>query len=143
MVAIHHDVGGFGRTRRVVRKSADILVRAALVAFQRQNVVAALLDDLGGNSALAVERVSGHGAALERQQFQQLRHRRDLVGFAVHGQLAEQQPLLCGPGMKHVQRGLARRPGAHVSDCLACQAACAISFRISGALAFSRIRLCD
>jgi len=67
-----------------------------------------LLDHLGRDHTLAVERIGGHDAALERQQLQQLRHCRDLVGLAVHSQLAQQPPMLSRPGMKHVQRRLAR-----------------------------------
>jgi hypothetical protein len=35
---------------------------------------------------LAVERVGGHNGALQRQQFQQLRHCGDLVGLGVGGE---------------------------------------------------------
>ena len=83
---------------------------ASLVAFQGKDVVAALGHHFGGNGALAVECVSGHDAPFERQQVQQLRHRRDLVGLTIDRKLTEQQPLVHRPSMEHVQRGLARRP---------------------------------
>src|SRR5215210_7338737 len=92
----------------VVEEAADIVVQAALVAFQREHIIAALFDRLGGDDPLTVERVGGDDAALERQQFQQFRHRCDLVGLAVDRQLTEQQALLRGPGMDHMQRRLAR-----------------------------------
>jgi hypothetical protein len=43
--------------------SAHVVKQRALVAFQRQDVVAALIDDLPGDLALAVERVGSHGGA--------------------------------------------------------------------------------
>ena len=78
-----------GRPLWIGQEAADVVVQAALVAFQRQNVVGALLDNLGGYGALAVERVGGDDAALQRKQFQQLRHGGDLVGLLIHRQLAK------------------------------------------------------
>jgi len=68
---------------------------------------------------LAVERVGGDDAPLERQQVQQLRHRRDLVGLAVDRKLTQQQPLVRRPGMDHVQRRLACGPVEGAPQCFA------------------------
>jgi hypothetical protein len=43
-----------------------------LVAIERQRMAAALIDNLPGGAALAIERVHGHGTALQRQHFQEL-----------------------------------------------------------------------
>src|SRR3954463_12655310 len=101
-------MGHLGGAGGVVEEAADIVVQAALVTFQREHIIAALFDHLGGDDPLTVECVGGDDAALERQQFQQLRHRCDLVRLAVDRHLTEQQALLSGPGMDHMQRRLAR-----------------------------------
>ena len=82
-------------------------MQRALIAFQRQHVVAALIDDLPGNLALTVERISGHDGAFEGQHLQQLRHRGDLVRLGLGGDLRQDQPLLTAPGADHVQGGFA------------------------------------
>src|SRR5215210_7651691 len=110
MVAVHHGVRGLDWTRGIVEEGAYVIVQASLVTFQGKDVVAALGHHFGGNDALAVECVSGHDAPFERQQVEQLRHRRDLVGLAIDRKLTQQQPLVRRPSMEHVQRGLARRP---------------------------------
>ena len=97
-------------------------MQRALVALQRQDIVAALIDDLLGDVALAVERVDGHDRALEREHLQQLRHRGDLVGLGVGGDLRQHQALLAAPGADHVQRRLAagaiERAAQHLAvDC--------------------------
>src|SRR3954463_10958622 len=87
MVAVHHGVRGLDWTRRIVEEGAYVIVQASLITFQGKDVVAALGHHFGGNDALAVECVSGHDAPFERQQVQQLRHRRDLVGLAIDRKL--------------------------------------------------------
>ena len=90
-----------------MEKPDDIVMQRALVALQCQGIVAALLDDLLGDRALAVERIGGHDRAFQRQHGQQLRHRGDLVGFGVSGDLRQHQALLAAPGTDHVQRRFA------------------------------------
>ena len=46
-------------------------------------------DHLRRDGALAVQRIDGENAALQRQQFQQLGHRGNLVGLAVHRHLSQ------------------------------------------------------
>ena len=50
---------------RVVQEQDGIGVQRALVALESQSIVAALIDDLAGDVALAVERVGGHDRALQ------------------------------------------------------------------------------
>src|SRR4051812_24148468 len=57
MLAVDGAMGGTSAALRVSQEAADILVRAALIAHQRQHVVRPLLDHLGGDRTLAVERV--------------------------------------------------------------------------------------
>ena len=47
----------------VVLLGADIIMQRALVALQRQGIVAALLNDLLSDHELAVQRVGGHDRA--------------------------------------------------------------------------------
>ncbi len=68
-----------GVAGRIVEKQDGVIVQCALVLLQRQGIVAALIGDLGGDRALAVERVRGHDRALQRQHRQQFGHRGDLV----------------------------------------------------------------
>jgi hypothetical protein len=56
---------------------------------------------------LATHRIRCDDAALQRQHCQKLRHRRDLIGFGIGGNLAKQQPLINRPGMDHMERRLA------------------------------------
>jgi hypothetical protein len=42
-----------------------LTMERGLIALQRQRVIAALIDDLLGDGALAVERVDGYDRALE------------------------------------------------------------------------------
>jgi hypothetical protein len=85
-------------------------MQARLITFQRQHVVAALLDDLLGDLALAVERVHGNDAALERQHLRQSWYGGDLIGLSVGGDLRQHQAVLAAPGRDHVQRRVCRRP---------------------------------
>src|SRR3954451_8562762 len=110
MVAIDGGMDGVRRARGVIEKGANVVEQAALIALQHQNVVAALSHHLGGNGALTVERVGGHDGPFERQQLQQFRHCRDLVRLAVDRKLTQQEPLVRGPSMEHVQWGLACSP---------------------------------
>ncbi len=65
-----------------------------LIAFQRKGVIAALIHNLASDRALAVERVRCDDRALQRQKFEKFRNGRDLVGFAIHGELAKHKPLI-------------------------------------------------
>ena len=82
-------------------------MQCALVAFQRQRIVAALIDDLLSDRTLAVERIGGHDRAFQRQHLQQLRHRGDLVRLGIRSNLRQHQPLFAAPGADHVQCRLA------------------------------------
>ena len=75
--------------------------------LQRQDVVTALVADLPGDGALAVERIGGHDRALQREHRQQLRHRGDLVRLGVGGDLRQHKALRAAPGTDHVQGRLA------------------------------------
>ena len=46
-------------------------MQGALVALQRQHIVATLIDDLLSDGALAGHHISGYDSALQRQQLQQ------------------------------------------------------------------------
>jgi hypothetical protein len=86
------------RYRRIVQEQLHVLKQRALVALERQHVVAALIDHLLGNVALAVEGIGGDHHPLKAEHPQQLRHRGDLVRLVGDGHLAEHQALLHRPG---------------------------------------------
>jgi hypothetical protein len=63
VVAIHGRVACLARG--IIEKHADSGVRGLLVAFQRQRVIAALIDNVPGSVTQAVKRVHGHDRVLE------------------------------------------------------------------------------
>lgn len=54
VIRVDGSVAGRRLALRIVKKPADVGVQRALVALQRQRIVAAPIDDLPGNLALAV-----------------------------------------------------------------------------------------
>jgi hypothetical protein len=101
MIVIDGGMAGIGRAGRVFQKTPDIVVRAGLIALQRDHVITVLFDDLGSRRALAIHRVRRDNAAFQRHR-QQFGHRGDLVGLLIGGDLAQRQPLADGPCMHHV-----------------------------------------
>ncbi len=81
----------------VVQKELHVLKERTLVGFEGQHVVAALLDHLGRDLALAGHGVGGDHHALEAEQLEELRDRRDLVRRVLDRPLAEHKALLHGP----------------------------------------------
>ena len=61
----------------------DGRVGLCMVILQGEEVVAALVQDLGGDMGLASHRIDGHKTALDGQQVQEFWNRRDLIGLAV------------------------------------------------------------
>ena len=57
----------------------DILPQRALVAFQREDIISLLVDDLLRDVALTSHGIDGYDRALDRQQVEKLRDRDDLV----------------------------------------------------------------
>lgn len=71
-----------------------LLIQRGLVALDREHVVSPLLDDLGGDLALAAHGIDGHEQAFDVQGFQQFQDGRDLIALARHLLVAEHQPEL-------------------------------------------------
>ena len=94
---------------RVVQVQLHVLVKAPLVAFQRQRVVASLRHDGRRRAALRVHRVRRYHLALHVDQLQEFRQRRDLVRLAVHLHLRQRQLRLRREGLHQVQRRALRR----------------------------------
>jgi hypothetical protein len=92
------------RACRVVKKPVDIIMQRALIAFQRQGEVAALINDPPGDRALTVERIGRYDRTLQQEHLQQFRNGGDLVGLGVSGDLRQHQTLFAAPGTDHVQR---------------------------------------
>jgi hypothetical protein len=53
-----------------------------------------LISGSSRDRALAIERVRRDDRALQRQEVEMFRDGRDLVGFAVHGELTQPKPLI-------------------------------------------------
>jgi len=70
----------------------------------RQHIIAALIHDLSGDRALAIERVHRDNRAFQRQQLQKFRNGGDLIGFAIDGELAQHKPLIGRPCADEMER---------------------------------------
>ena len=66
----------------LVGEELDILPQAALVAFQGEDVIGLLVNDLAGDCTLAAAGVDGGDGALDLQQIQQLGDGHDLVDLS-------------------------------------------------------------
>ena len=64
MIGIDRGMFRRGLCQRVVVKHADISVLCALIALEREGVIAALIDDLLGDRTLTIERVDSHDGSL-------------------------------------------------------------------------------
>ena len=71
MIGLDSGHRGAGFQFRIIEKQDHIVIQRALIAFQRQRVVALLIDDLLGNAALAAECIRGHDGALQGQHAEQ------------------------------------------------------------------------
>ena len=91
----------------IVEQQRHIVVQGLLIRFQRQSIVALLLDDLRGDGPLAVQRIRGDDAPLQAEHTQQLWHCGDFIRLGIGGDLRQNQPLFRIPGRDHVQGRLA------------------------------------
>src|ERR1700749_180901 len=80
VIALDNGLGRGNLAGGVVEIADDIVMQRTLIALKRQDIVAALIDDLLGNLTLAVQRVDGHDRAFQRQHLQQLRNGGPLGG---------------------------------------------------------------
>ena len=71
----------FWKLAAFCHEDLDVLAQQALVAFQRENVIGLLVDDLLSDITLATHRIDGHDSAFDRQHVQELGDSDDLVGF--------------------------------------------------------------
>ncbi len=62
-----------------VNEEFDSFVQAGLVGFERQHVIGLLVDDLGGDLALAAHGVESDNGAVDGQHVQQIGDGDDLV----------------------------------------------------------------
>ena len=104
MIAVGCGVNALGDEGFVVEKQADIAMQGWLIALERQHVIAALIDNLVCDCALAIECIRRDDRPLQRQQVQKFRNGRDLIGFAIHGKLAQHKPLIRRPSADKMKR---------------------------------------
>ena len=76
----------------VVKKQLYLVVERALVALQRKQVIAALVDDLSGDLFLAAHRVDGDRRSFRVEQLHELGHRGDFIALGI-GNCAKQRSL--------------------------------------------------
>jgi hypothetical protein len=107
------------RSLRVHEGADHRSVEGRLIALEREHIVSALLDDLGRDRALTAHGINGNHTALQREQAQQARERRDLVRLGVGGLLAEHQAAGRRPRAEQVQRVLAAGASARAAGGLA------------------------
>ena len=87
---------------QIFEKALHLPVEAALVAFERQNIVGLRFADGLGNLFLATHGINGHDTAREVQRAQQLGNGRYFVALGSDLALAEHQPIFARPSADHV-----------------------------------------
>ena len=70
---------------RIAKPGVDILLERTLIALEGENIVAALLDDLGSNLRLCTHRLYRDDGVVQIKQLQHLGNYRDLVTLAPVG----------------------------------------------------------
>ena len=87
---------------------SDLGFEGWLVAFEGEQVIGLMFDDLVGDRDLATHGVDGHQRALELTGFgqvvEELGNSRDFIGLLGHAQLAQDQPGVARVGTQRVQR---------------------------------------
>jgi hypothetical protein len=87
------------------------LQQTRLIAFDRQQIIRLLADDLAGYCLLTPHGIDADQKALEIEGVEQFWNGRDLVAFARHLLLPEHQPQFRRKGADHVDRLFAARTG--------------------------------
>src|SRR5882757_3710374 len=85
----------------------DVIPKTALIAFQSQDIIRLLVDDLLRDLALTPHRVDGDDRTVDGQQVQQLWNGDDFIGFLGYLGLTEHETLARGESGYHVDRRLA------------------------------------
>jgi hypothetical protein len=75
------------------KEQLNVVGQRALIAFEREHIIGALVAHLGGNLFLATHRINGDDSALDREQIKQFRNCSDLVRLVGDLALAEHHPL--------------------------------------------------
>ncbi len=88
----------------IIKVTPDLVVQAGLIVLERQQVVAAAVEDGLGDLGLCAHRVDGDERAGERQALEQQRDGRDLIGLGLARLLAQHEALAAGPCRNHVER---------------------------------------
>jgi hypothetical protein len=79
-------------------ENLNVLAQRSLIAFQRQDIIGFLFNDLLRDISLAPHRIDGHDRAFDGKHIEQLRDRYDLIGFFCHLDLAEHKALTGSKG---------------------------------------------
>ncbi len=88
----------------IIEVAADFVVQAGLVVLERQQIVAATIEDGLGNLGLRSHGIDGDERPGQSQALEQQRDGRDLVGFGLARLLAKHEALAAGPCRDHVER---------------------------------------
>ncbi len=80
----------------------EVIMQLSLIAFDPQNINAALVYNLLRNFSLTSHRINGHNAVRQNQCFQQGWHSADLVGMLIGFHLPEDETRFAGPGADHI-----------------------------------------
>ena len=83
---------------RIGEEQRRVLMQTGLIAFEREDIIRAFIDDAPGDFLLRPHGVDRHDRALEGEHVQEFRDRRDLVGLSVDRLLGEHEPRLGGVG---------------------------------------------
>jgi len=94
---------GAGRLR-IAEQIAHLLRERRLVALDREQVVGALVADLGSDLALTAHRIDAHQQPLEIERVEQLGDGGDFIAFAGDLLLAQHQAEIGREGARHMHR---------------------------------------
>src|SRR6202023_3575177 len=89
---------------RSLKERHDLLVEKRPIGLEREEIIAATLDDLFGNIGLGPHGIDGDKRALQLEPLKQERNGGDLIGLVVDGLLAEHKALPGRPGGDQMQR---------------------------------------
>ncbi len=82
----------------LARERFGVVAQRALIAFERQNVIALFIDDLARDIALAVHGFDGDDGTLDGQHVEQGGNGEDLVGLFAHLGRRQHEALARGEG---------------------------------------------
>ena len=103
----------------IVQEQLEVVMERALIAFDRQDIVAFAIDHLLGDFLLTTHGINRHRGILQLEHLQKFGDGGDLIALVLCGDLPENRVVLMDPGADQVNGGLPTGPVDAPSDRLA------------------------